>query len=381
MCPVALALFVSVAAFGQVNEGTYYAFHPIKADVQPDVISVEALSLLTGVIQFTDDETRKGLNGTYHLAISHTRYAVADFKNGILNGNWTQYHNNQPEQKGTFIGGVYDGLFWEKTSAGHTEYHFQNGEIRRLDAWFDNGQLQQSQQRDEHGKLDGEVIRYYSDGKVAELRNYIHGKQEGPQMDQSFGVRNYTLKDGVMVGPYSEMTEDGGLLRRGNFDEKGEKIGIWTYGSGGDMSREENYVNGVLDGVRKDYYSKGKLWHYDEYKNGKRDGKSIEYSHTTGKPFVEYVYRDDKLHGEYKVWQGEKLFESGLYRDGVLVMKKTYSDGKLRDIYLLDERGSLARVEGYNEAGKRIYRNTTFKKHPTIALVETSSGVVDVVRE
>lgn len=370
---------VAPAARAQLDDGTYYAFPSIKPDQQPDVITIRVLSIGDGIRQFTDEATKKGLDGQYHIAISHTRYALVGIKKGLLNGNWTQYWNNEEEEKGAFKEGKRDGSWWIDTTEGYDEYVFKDGRIVSLLSRYDNGQVIQEQIRDENGKLHGEVVSYYRDGNVRSRLNYVHGVQEGLQYKADQSLETYTLKNGKKVGEYSNMTHKNGLLEKGMLDDEGNKIGTWYYGNGNDyVSKEESYLNGKIHGQRKQYYSNGALWHYDEYMNGKRQGKSIDYDRDDGCPSREYTYRDDKKHGEFKVWYNGTLNKSGVYNEDVLVMEKNYHNGKLTDVSLLDETGRLTRVEAYNKAGKQTYRNATFKKHPSITLKESAAGVIDI---
>lgn len=382
ICLSLLFLCLASTARAQLEDGTYYAFRTVKAGQQPDVITIQALTIGDGVMQFTDDATKKALDGEYHIALSNTRYAIADIRRGILDGNWTQYWNNGIEEKGAFRAGKYDGPWWIDTSEGHDEYVFREGNVLSLKSWYDNGQLIQEQLRDENGKLHGEIVRYYRDGTVRSRLNYVHGVQEGPQYTTNQTIESYTLRNGRKVGEYSRTVHGGGLLERGTLDDQGNKTGTWYYGHGTDhVSREETYVNGQIHGERKQYYSNGALWHYEEYADGKRNGKSVDYDRDDGTPSREYHYRDDLRHGEFSVWYNGVLAKSGLYRDDVLVMEKNYHDGKLVDVSLLDETGRLTRVEGYNPAGQRTYRNAAFKKHPSITLRESASGVIDIAIE
>lgn len=374
-----LSLLISSTAVAQLEDGRYYAFRTVKPDQQPDVITIQVLSIGDKVRQFTDEFTKKGLEGEYHIAISHSRYAIADFKKGLLNGNWVQYWNNEVEEKGGFKNGKYDGPFWAHTSEGHTDYVYDNGKLVSSKALYDNGQLRYESPRDENGQLHGEVIDYNRDGSINSRHTYVHGVQEGPQYKTRQMVETYTLKNGKKVGEYSSYTHSGGLFEKGTFDDNGIKIGTWQYGNGTkEISKEESYRNGKIHGIRKRFYSNGNLWHYEEFEDGKRHGKSVDYERDDNNPTREYHYRNDKKHGEFKVYYNGKLERSGLYKDDQLVMEKHYHDGKLSEVRLLDETGNLTRVEGYNNAGQKTYRNTTFKKHPSITLKESSSGVIDI---
>ncbi len=81
------------------------------------------------------------------------------------------------------------------------------------------------------GKLAGEQLTYFPDGKVAGRLTYENGFITG------LGVENYpsgklkaetSYAHGLKVGPYRQLREDGTLAVRGTF-RNGKETGVWSY--------------------------------------------------------------------------------------------------------------------------------------------------------
>ncbi|TPG65793.1 toxin-antitoxin system YwqK family antitoxin [Hymenobacter nivis] len=81
------------------------------------------------------------------------------------------------------------------------------------------------------GKLAGEQLTYFADGKVASRLVYENGYATG------LGLENYpsgklkaetTYAHGLKAGPYRQLREDGTLAVRGAF-RNGKETGVWTY--------------------------------------------------------------------------------------------------------------------------------------------------------
>ena len=81
------------------------------------------------------------------------------------------------------------------------------------------------------GKLAGEQITYFADGKMASRLGYENGFAIG------LGLENYpsgklkaetTYTHGLKVGPYRQLRDDGTLAVRGAF-RNGKETGVWTY--------------------------------------------------------------------------------------------------------------------------------------------------------
>jgi len=101
------------------------------------------------------------------------------------------------------------------------------------------------------GKLHGDKITYYLNGKVTEEMHYENGSIEGPN--------NYYSPDGVLLkellfennelhGPATYYDANGAISIKGQY-KRGKKDGIWKYYKGGKFDREETFPKPLKKGI------------------------------------------------------------------------------------------------------------------------------------
>ena len=135
--------------------------------------------------------------------------------------------------------------------------YFQNGIIKfkknqdNYIEYHDNGNLK-VKYNFKNGKVHGEVIRYFENGKDIE--------------------QIYTKNEGKFVGKYK------------------------SFWSKDQLGTESNYIDGKLEGTDITYYEHGTVMVKKEYKNGKKHGKYIFYYKNGNKEF-EIDYFEDMRHG------------------------------------------------------------------------------------
>lgn len=81
---------------------------------------------------------------------------------------------------------------------------------------------------------------------------------------------------------------------------------------------EQSYFNGKLHGIQKSYYSNGQLKEVTMYTNGEENGRRIEY-YACGAKKLNASFCSGHIEGIYEEWNS----------DGILIMRKTYFNGKL----------------------------------------------------
>ena len=161
----------------------------------------------------------------------------------------------QPESKTNFIDSLgrkqgfwkkyskdtlkYEGQFKDDKPYGEFKYYYNDGRIKALTDYSDNGSV-------------AKTILYYPDGKT---------NAEGTYLDQ-------------------------------------KKDSLWIYyGTNGVKIGEENYDHGIKSGVWKFYYSNGAINKMEYYKNNMRDGESTEFYQEDSIIKSKYNYSNDKLNG------------------------------------------------------------------------------------
>lgn len=101
------------------------------------------------------------------------------------------------------------------------------------------------------------------------------------------------------VGYWEIYDKNGLLIVKGNFNDKGEKVGEWTW-----------------------YYDKDKIKETAIYKDGKLEGKN-RILHENGKLYIDSNFKDNKLSGEYKYYND----------NGALIQKKKFKADELDGNY------------------------------------------------
>jgi len=376
-----LLLFFCLPAFTQqIESGTYQAFKVDKNISTPDIIYCNVIDLGNDMKVFNDG--KKPLDGEYHIIKSKTRYIIANFKKGYANGDWTQYWNNDVEEKGSFKNGKYDGLYVEQKTGGRNEYTFKEGIMQRFTSWYSNGQLEQEKNYDENGKLQGQVIAYDEKGNITGKYNYLHGEPDGHQMKlDGRNTETYTMKNGKKTGEYLLLYPNGNIVEKGMYDDSGRKTGKWYSGrENGEAEREVNYLDGKKNGEEILYFKGGKIHFQAEYADNVLNGKDILYRENPYSVSTEANYKNGKKDGECKVYlEGGVIWQEFIYKDDQVVSKKQYMNGKLVQIQTLDGTGNLVDVPiPGSDSEKKATKNQTKTSTPKKQLKEDASGIIDV---
>ena len=399
-----------------IENGVYQGFKVGKGNKSnaPDIISIQVSSMRGSTSHFLDDKN-KPLSGCYHIIIHRNKYIVANISKGVLEGEWTMYaYGDNVVEKAFFKNGCYDGKF-VSTYSDHETYTFKNCKLQHFIAYHSNGQLK-VERNYENGQLHGEVKEYDDEGKLIKESNFANGKRHGKQLEvRSNGysiISNYN--NGLQVGEYLAKFGNENVSEKGEYDSDGKKIGKWIDNrENGNPHEETNYKDGEYHGEVKKY-TDGKLYHLEEYVDGKRHGKDIMYyeypvvreekNYINGNlNWEKYYTNKGELQLAYSYQEGMyiKTFYSLGYENAgyvesyykidkkvgphstgtstYLVKEKVYDkNGKLKSLSLRNEKGDMVVVQEYNTAGKVIKTNKNYKKHSSITIKEDASGIIDI---
>lgn len=400
-------IFTCYTAVAQLDEGTYEGFKIIKNNKNPvpDLIDIHVNRHSSSRITSFTESKDKPLNGTYHIIIHGNKYIVADFSNGMPNGEWTLYLYNKVAEKAFLKNGKYDGEYHEYYR-GHSVTTFKDGVILHHISHHPNGQLAVERSY-ENGKLHGEIKEYREDGSLYRESHYLYGKADGKQLETNdkgyTWIKNY--KNGQQSGEYLEIAENGITTQQGYYNDTGQKTGRWiSHDKNGIIREDIGYLDGKYHGEKR-IYTDGQLIFLTQYDNGKYNGKDIEYYSSNPKIIrSEKNYVNDEREGSTKYYSDkgivyrEIVFRKGkeilnrnfdlhsgilhnesVLRDGRTIRRKIYNkNGKLELLQLADENGSLVDVQEYNTQGKVIKTNKNYRKPSSIRLVEDASGIIDI---
>lgn len=182
------------------------------------------------------DKDKTPLDGQHRIIDGYrSEYIVADFKDGMYNGNFQHFKSTKLKEEGIYKEGRKDGIY--------KEYYSDGVKVKKETPYKD-------------GKLNGVVTSYYTNGKpekekgytmsvedgiersydyetdnVSE-RNYKDGRQHGNQIiyySSNIGdfVERSTYDNGKRVGEFSETFTDGSIKSLGQYNADGEKDGEW----------------------------------------------------------------------------------------------------------------------------------------------------------
>lgn len=146
----------------------------------------------------------------------------------------------------------------------------------------------------------------YEDGKLRSVSNYKMGKENGNQY--RFHSNGNIEAKGYYVNGRPEKKHrfyypDGGIFVVSDH-KKGMLTDEFVYFRNGRLKYESHFKNGLMDGVKKEYYENGSRMKTTTYRNGKKNGKMVEYSMKTGKVIGSAIFKNDKLVGKKKCADG-----------------------------------------------------------------------------
>lgn len=238
------------------------------------------------------------------------------FKAGKREGKSVNYYNvpaNQVKSEGSYREGVYVG-----------EWKF----------YHQNGQLDESGMLDKEGNRTGLWKSYYDDGVLKSEEMYSKGKNDGIiKYYSNNGKQNeeFVYKNGVLQ-EYKAFAPDGKIIYQNKKDGR-NNYDLVLFHPNGNKRREGKIVNGLSEGVWKNYHFNGYITDEVKYTADKKDGKSIEY------------YPNGKIKSEMQYVNGET---DGYYRE-------YYKNGKLKREGAYVEDKSVGLWTGYEANGCKDY--------------------------
>jgi antitoxin component YwqK of YwqJK toxin-antitoxin module len=151
------------------------------------------------------------------------------------------------------------------------------------------------------------------------------------------------FKDDKPVGEMKRYFESGNLKATLIFDEKSDYAAARIYYEDGTLASDGFYSGSKKDSTWNYYsYYDGKLKSRESYKEGMKDGFSLQY-YPGGSLFDKTEWRNDLKDG---IW--EQYFE-----DGSVSLRATYKDGKLTGDFNVYYSNGHAMIKGFYSNDKR----------------------------
>lgn len=385
-------LFFVMPAAGQVEDGDYRAYK-INKDIREDIpINIHVERLARDFCWFTDAETKKPLDGKYHIVENIKKYHAINLSKGFIDGDYEFYFDDRLEYKATYEGGRRHGKTFSYHENGKTkaEATFKRQEytqslILHSISYHENGQLEEEFQYDDNGKRHGKMVQYDANGKIIKQQEYQHGRLVGKSTEKDSNGKTIIKQydDGYLISE-SRFYTNGNIEYQKQYLINREKIrtGKWIQAKeNGDLENETHYLKNKKDGEEKIYYAGNKLKSVTEYTQDRHNGKEIVYEEDPHAIRYEGTWKDGKRHGTFSTYHNGILWKETVYNEDIAISEKQYENGKLQLLNLLDETGTLVNVEKYNNQGTKTYTNSNYKKHPSIQVKEDASGITDVYFE
>ena len=129
------------------------------------------------------------------------------------------------------------------------------------------------------GVLHGDYTEYYPDGSKKSARHFVNGKAEGEFVEYAFDgtiESEVNYRNGVQHGPEIRYDRDGSIRSSVTFaegKETGAKKQLFS-----DYELTANYRNGKYDGDYSEIYTNGNLKVTGNYIDGKKNGLWVYYN-------------------------------------------------------------------------------------------------------
>lgn len=195
-------------------------------------------------------------------------------------------------------------------------YYDPEGRLRSTEHW-------------KAGRMHGEQVAFFENGNPAERTSYTDGKRNGQHIvyfDDGKTRSTTTFVNDVADGPFIAYNADGKKDQEGNY-AKGVQEGSWLeYNTDGSILIEMLYAKGRLvkdrkeNGTFKEYYPDEQPKSETTYRNGKREGRFVEYfDNGVWEDVPEQLGPDGHAVSEkQRVLKGQQIKREGSYKNDLL---------------------------------------------------------------
>lgn len=240
------------------------------------------------------------LQGPLYKDFQPPYVAEANFEDGQLNGTWKVFDSKN-----------------RKVS----EWEFDHGERHGKSVWyFPNGQKRREVDY-RQGQLDGDVLEWGPDYKLATREKYVDGRRLAPQVD-NYAPGQKRAEGWILFAKESNKSSYdfwSGIATSQVVGTEGQnqRHGLWTWWhKNGQKQMEGRYEADQPVGKFTWWYPNGQKQLQGEYINGKQQGK-FTWWHPTGQKQLEGAYVAGVLSGKWTRWNGDgRVVEVGDYSDG-----------------------------------------------------------------
>lgn len=237
--------------------------------------------------------SEEGESISYNYAEIDARGA---YKDGLRTGAWSFAKEFKYSASGNYVAGKRQGEWTEteysKNFTGQYIDDVREGRWAILDDG-DSDNTVTGLQTYLHGVLDGPSEEVT--GTVTERGNYRDDKREGPWVTQN---GSGSFEKGLKNGPWVLKT-DKGHSQSVNFVADKKEGELRETDANGVLILIEHYKADVLSGTQEFYSPDGKLLNLRNYENGKKEGRSLDYSNDGSVLINDFSWHNDEREGPY----------------------------------------------------------------------------------
>jgi len=270
--------------------------------------------------QYTQSETKVVIN-YWGLTSENNVREIINIKNGEKNGVFKAFHRTgELNWEGNYLNNKKHGL-WKR--------YYKNGELNLITEYVNDQYIESNSYQDgrvtkseSYDAITGEktVKTYNSNENVIKIEVYKGDlekyklfnnknelREEGTiykrkKTGTTFGYHDNGLKstheyleDKSCLYTKFDSKEDNRIITQGKYNERGGKIGVWTYYLKKDtIGHIITYKDGDKNGLFQDFHYNGKMKIEGNYKNGKKDGE-WKYYDSYGSMTSFKVFKDGEL--------------------------------------------------------------------------------------
>ncbi len=278
-------------------------------------------------------------------------------EHGLKQGSWKFFWDNgQLKMEGNFLNGKKHGFF---------KFYDESGNFLYVEK-YENDQLITDAK--ETKQLEKRMA-YHSNGQPSIITTYYNGKQDG--------IRREFDAEGKITKGY--VFEEGWMRYEGITDMNGLRQGLWKeYYPTGELRSKGKYKNSKPVGEWNFYFIDKTVEITGEYNSkGEKQGEWIWF-YTTGDTMIVAHYEDGDAEGEYVEYDedGTPLvkgnyvagYEEGiwLYRNGDAVEKGRYEGGKQEGLWKTTYENGHSAFEIRYDGGVRHGKYTAYWENGNI---------------
>jgi len=317
------------------------------------------------------------------------KYSVKNNED-ILLGDFTEYYDNgKLYYKSTFVNNKQEGPSKQyynndKSTLQSEGVYLKNKPVGEWKFYHKSGKLSSTGKYNNDGEKEELWLTYFDNGNLKSEENYSDNKYNGTQKYYDYDKilwEEYVYKKGKLL-EYRAYKKDATKICDNKVNGKNFKL--IQYYPNGIIRREGSVSDGDLDGIWKTFSTYGVLTDDVNYKEGKNEGKYIEYF-ANGKTHTQRDFKNNQENGfsKYYFINGNLQKEGEVINDNKQGYWKHYRiDGSLEKIYYYtnnevdgwnvyyDVSGKLNNEELYKEGCiiKVTYNDTTGNLYQNIDL-------------